>query len=457
MILVMKEWSKNKPGVVFFFVVWFILSISFIGNFFGTGLWNGWFDGFQKDSSAIVEKTAYCKNKYDYKGPLIAADSKDYNKIMMSQDCNPSQVKPYVSQYGLQARVITGLSPNDASKIPAYIKRVSIFLAALTAFLLALVVQKIRALFGGITASVFVVMLAFSPWIAGYARNIYWIEPLLIAPFVISFVGYQYFKKSKKLWLFYIIESVAMFLKLLNGYEYVSTIAISVLVPIIFFELVHKNVKIINLWKQAVPVFTATVVAFFGAYWVNFMSLTDYYGSSDKAANAINARASDRGISGIRSMRAYAVGNFKILRPETYNFINQIVNLDNMANNSGKTYKYIIVNVVNYLLLPAITLPVHINGMFGEFIQSILFWTILGYLIIFSSRKIIDKKYSRPFLWSMNFSVIGAFCWLALMPGHALPHAHINGIIFYIPLLLFVYILIGLWADYVVKRTVKYE
>ena len=56
MILVMKEWSKNKPGVVFFFVVWFILSISFIGNFFGTGLWNGWFDGFQKDSSAIVEK-----------------------------------------------------------------------------------------------------------------------------------------------------------------------------------------------------------------------------------------------------------------------------------------------------------------------------------------------------------------------------------------------------------------
>ena len=69
--------------------------------------------------------------------------------------------------------------------------------------------------------------------------------------------------------------------------------------------------------------FAATVVAFFGAYWVNFMSLTDYYGSSDKAANAINARASDRGISGIRSMRAYAVGNFKILRPETYNFINQ--------------------------------------------------------------------------------------------------------------------------------------
>ena len=57
----------------------------------------------------------------------------------------------------------------------------------------------------------------------------------------------------------------------------------------------------------------------------------------------------------------------------------------------------------------------------------------------------------------MNFSVIGAFCWLALMPGYALPHAHINGIIFYIPLLLFVYVLIGLWADYVVKRTVKYE
>ncbi len=54
------------------------------------------------------------------------------------------------------------------------------------------------------------------------------------SPFVISFVGYQYLR-NQKLWLFYIIESVAMFLKLLNGYEYVSTIAISVLVPILFF------------------------------------------------------------------------------------------------------------------------------------------------------------------------------------------------------------------------------
>ena len=69
----------------------------------------------------------------------------------------------------------------------------------------------------------------------------------MIAPFAIAFVGYQYFKNSKRLWLFYAIELLVIFLKLLNGYEYVSTIAISVLVPIVFFELVDKKTKIINL------------------------------------------------------------------------------------------------------------------------------------------------------------------------------------------------------------------
>ena len=109
-------------------------------------------------------------------------------------------------QYGLQARVITGLSPMMLPKSQLTLKEYLYSWLYLLHFLLALVVQKIRALFGGITASVFVVMLAFSPWIAGYARNIYWIEPLLIAPFVISFVGYQYFKKSKKLWLFTLLN-----------------------------------------------------------------------------------------------------------------------------------------------------------------------------------------------------------------------------------------------------------
>ena len=118
----------------------------------------------------------------------------------------------------------------------------------------------------------------------------------------------------------------------------------------------------------------------------------------------------------------------------------------------GRTYKYVLLNALNYLLLPAIILPVHIGGMFGEVIQSVTFWIAIGYLIVFITRKCIQKKYHRSLLWSMHLSVAGALSWLILMPGHALPHAHINGVVFCMPLLLFVYMLVGLWIGYIVKQ-----
>lgn len=450
-IIVIMRWIKYRSDSAIFFMTWLLLSMSFVGNFFGTGLWNGWFDSFQKDSSAIIEKTVYCKSVANYDGPIVLS-SGNYNDVMMDKNCDIAQMKPYVPQYGAQARVIAGLAPNDALRVPAYLKKVSIFLAILTALIMTFISLKIRKLFGFVPASVFVAMVALSPWIVGYAHNTYWIEPLMIAPFAVAFVGYQYFKRSKRLWLFYIIELLVLFLKLLNGYEHISTIAISVLVPIVFFELFDKKTKIIHLWKQAATVLVVTVVAFAGAYWMNFSSLTNYYGSSEKATEVINARASERGISGIRSMRAYAIGNLKILQPETYNFVNKIINLDELANNNGRTYKYILLNALSYFLLPAVSLPIHINGMFGEVVQSIIFWVIIGYIIIFKTRKYIQKKYHRAFLWSLHLSVAGALSWPILMPGHALPHAHINGIIFYMPLLLFVYMLVGLWIGYLVRQ-----
>lgn len=432
----------EKKHLLFFIAIWAVLTLSFIGNIFGVGLWLDWFDGFQKDSSAIIEKTAYCKHQTDYAGPLVVAGG-NYNDVMLSQGCNKDDVKPYASQYGLQARIIAAIAPGDSAKLPGYFKRVSMALATLTAFLFTLVIVRIRHLFGITTATILFVLLCLSPWVVGYARNLYWIEPLIVAPFVFSFISYPYLKRTKRLYLFYLFEGVLLFVRLLNGYEYISTIAASALVPIIFYELAGKKQTLLGLWKQALALVIVTSVAFVGAYWMNFSSLAAHYGSSEKAAEMINARAYDRGVAGIKAMRAYAVGNFKTLQPESYRFINRFINLDEMAYNHGRTYGYILVNMANYFLLPAVTSPLIIKGFFGELLQSIGLWTIVAYVIVFRSSSRSIGKYKRPLLWSLHLSLAGALSWLILMPGHALPHAHINGILFYTPLLIFVYIIIG--------------
>ena len=447
---------ERKKSILFFGVVWGVLFLSFFGNIFGVGLWREWFDGFQRDSSAIVEKTARCKEKSGYSGPLIVAKNEDYNSVMTTGGCDASLLKPYASQYGLQARIITALAPNDSAKLPVYFKKVNVVLSAAMAALMALVTLRVRKLFGLVAAAVFATLVAFSPWIVGYAQNMYWIEPLMFAPFAFAFLSYSYCKSSKKMWLFYLGETILLFLKLLGGYEYISTIAISVFVPIIFFELVNNKQKIIKLWKHAVMTGVVVVIAFVGAYVTNFMALADYYHSSDTALKMINERASERGLSGIRKMRTHAVGNLKTLLPESYEFANRFINMEELAEDKGSTYQYLAINAGKYVLLPALSLPLSIKGVFGEIVQSILIWVLVGYLVLFYlKRRHPSFKYYRSFLWSLHISLAGALSWLILMPGHALPHAHINGIVFYMPLLLFVYMVVGLYIGNIVKKRRK--
>ena len=448
---------ERKKSILFFGVIWGVLFLSFFGNIFGVGLWREWFDGFQRDSSAIVEKTARCKEKSGYSGPLIVAKNEDYNSVMTTGGCDASLLKPYASQYGLQARIITALAPNDSAKLPVYFKKVNAVLSAAMAALMALVALRVRKLFGFVVAAVFATLVAFSPWIVGYAQNMYWIEPLMFAPFAFAFLSYSYCKSSKKMWLFYLGETILLFLKLLGGYEYISTIAISVLVPIIFFELVNNKQKVISLWKHAVMTCIVVVVAFVGAYATNFMALSDYYHSSDTALKMINERASERGLSGIRKMRAHAIGNLKTLLPESYKFVNRFINMDELAEDRGSTYQYLAINAGNYVLLPALSLPLSLKGMVGEIVQSVLVWVLVGYLVLFYlKRRHPSFKYYRSFLWSLHISLAGALSWLILMPGPALPHAHINGIVFYMPLLLFVYMIVGLYVGNMVKKWRKH-
>lgn len=448
---------ERKKSILFFGVVWGVLFLSFFGNIFGVGLWREWFDGFQRDSSAIVEKTARCKEKSGYSGPLIVAKNEDYNSVMTTGGCDASLLKPYASQYGLQARIITALAPNDSAKLPVYFKKVNVVLSAAMAALMALVALRVRKLFGFVTAAVFATLVAFSPWVVGYAQNMYWIEPLMFAPFAFAFLSYSYCKSSKKMWLFYLGETILLFLKLLGGYEYISTIAISVFVPIIFFELVNNKQKVIKLWKHAVMTCIVVVVAFVGAYATNFMALSDYYHSSDTALKMINERASERGLSGIRKMRAHAIGNLKTLLPESYTFADRFINMEELAKDKGSTYQYLAINAGNYVLLPALSLPLSLKGMVGEIVQSVLVWVLVGYLVLFYlKRRHPSFKYYRSFLWSLHISLAGALSWLILMPGHALPHAHINGIVFYMPLLLFVYMIVGLYVGNMVKKWRKH-
>jgi hypothetical protein len=449
----------GKKQVIYIAIVWFLFVLSFYANIFGVGLNKDWFESFQRDSSLITEKTALCKGMLTYDGPVIAKDNVHYMAAMSSNTCNMDELKPYDSQYGMQTRVISFFAPADDDRLPKYFKIVEFALAGLTALLLTAIVAWTRVKYGTIPAVVVFILSLLSPWVAGYARNTYWIEPLMLAPFVFGLVFYPWIKSHGRLWIFYAVELILVFLKFTDGYEHASTLLMSVLIPIVFYELVDNKKKLLAIWKQVLIVAALGVVAFSGAFFVNVASLTKYYGSWSDAVHQVQIRSAARSVLGLRSTQPNVITNFKATLPDAYNFINKFADIDKLADGNGPAYKYALISAINYILLPAISLPIVLNGMFGVVLQSILLFAIVGWFFLRKISNIpkhrADYSALRAAYW---LSLLGALSWLILMPAHAYPHAHLNAIIVYMPFLFICYLLIGVVVrDYILSKRAARE
>lgn len=422
-----------------------IFMLSYYGNVFGLGPSQGWFQDFQqKDSAAIVRKTAQCKNEKTYEGPVAWVD---YAKFIGTESCDSGAIRPYESQYGAQSRLISFFAPESSVAQDRYFKAIELLLALGLSAGLLFFVRKVWQLFGIKAALTVCVLLLLSPWLAAYARNLYWVTILIFLPFLFSFLTYEWFKGAKKLYAFYLVLFALFYLRLLNGYEHVSTIMISALVPVVFFELRDKTVGIRELFRPALLIFCAGVVALALAILTNIASLAEYYHSWDKATEMVLNRAEDRA-SSIEKMQPYVIGGMNATIPDVYQFVDRFYDLDQLVDGSGHPLKYLLLSILNYCLLPAVSLPVLLREPLGTITQSIVVIGIIGYICILALRRMPKfRQYARSFQWTYWLSLGGALSWLVLMPAHAYPHAHLNAIIFYLPFLFICYTAIGIWLS----------
>ncbi len=448
MLSLVRSWGKRTAALLYA-GVFIVLTLSFVGNIFGVGPSDGWFRGFQYDSTLIPQKTAQCKGELSYDGPVMPSDGNRYMKIMESPVCD-KDLAPYTSQYGLQARAITYFAPTNDNLIDRYFHSVRLLLAILSAIVLTAIVWRTAKLFGRLVATVLFGLIAISPWIVAYAQNMYWVLPVMLLPFAFSYVFYDQIRASKKVWVFYATLILLFTMKFLNGYEHATTIAISALVPVVFYEI-QRGVDIRKLWKQALFVTAASVIAMMAAITIHIADLANYYQSWDKAQQAVVNRATYRGTGGVTAGQQNVVSGFEHTLPAGYALVDKFYNIDSLKDGQAHPLKYAVLSGLNYLLLPALSFPFVIREPLGTLLESILFVVLLGYLAIRHLRS-TKNRYAQSLRYSFWLSLAGALSWLLLMPGHAYPHAHLNAIIFYIPLLFVCYIAIGLTAQQLCVR-----
>lgn len=444
--------KKNlKSGMFFIVIATILLFLSFFFNIFGVGYSNDWFQNYQIDSSRIVEKTAQCKDSSLSFGPLLVKNKSDAD--LMSIDypgCEDAIFRPYYSQFGLQARVISSFAPVNDGQLRAYFTFVQILLALLSAFVFAAFCLKVRELFGTWVGYATLVGVSLSVWIVAYARNMYWVEFLMFLPFIFGFLFYQYFREKKKLLIFYVVLGTLFFVKLLNGYEHVSTMLVSAFVPVVFYEILENQRQLKVYMLAALRVLGVGVVALGMAITLNTITLTSYYGSTSKAFSMVMGRVEYRAASNLDEMQAAVVWGFEDTSPELYKLIDHYYDLDALKEGNGSPIKYAALSVLNYAVLPAITIPLVFHEPFGSIIQSIAFLVIVTcFTLLYLNRRAVkssarDRRMIRALTWAYYIGLAGSISWLVLMPGHAYPHAHLNGIIFYMPTILLSFIILSL-------------
>ena len=439
-----------KQNALFIVGATSVLWLSFSFNIFGA-MSNDAFMANFKDSESLTVSAVTCEGRY-FDGQLmfnnLAGTDRKY-------ECDLTQLTPYSSQFGLQGRLYTGgyivLHSLFGMPVAYYIFFAQLVTALLSALCFAVFAVWVRKRYGMVSAVVVIIGTALAPMVVGFARNLYWALPLMVAPFlyVLMFYKSMHAKQLHPV-IFWGGLFVLLYLRLLCGYEYVTSFAIAVFAGMVPYLYESKS-RVLTYGKQALITICIALLAFGAALTTHVVSLAHSTGSIFSAMNIVKTRALERTVKGSEYTQ-YAIQGLKTNMPVVYSIANSYVHLDEKQ----QSMKWAIVaSALNYLFMPIVLIPLQFTQPVGVFAQSFIV-NVLLLTIIFVYRKRLFEKKRLQTIEGLSLGALvglGAYMsWLVLASSHSLVHAHINGILMYLPYALFAFTIMGITLQTVITR-----
>lgn len=435
--------TKYKKESLLFISSFLLLFFSFQHNTFKVAE-HKWFTRFGADSeSLVIARLVKSQHEgiFSSQGHLVFydRDSEDFaskpTKIYegILQYNNMKNVE-YTSQVGIQGIFYSILDKSFNKLNIVNIKnRINIY-HAITSSLLALVLASIVVLFYleiGAFASIFLLLsLILSQWIAVMARNLYWVEGLMYVPFLAIFAMHKYeeLKGHISLKLLYFLAFSTVMIRCFNGYEYISTILISMVVPIIYFA-VKNNWNIVLAVKRIIFTGLFGLFGFLTALLLHIWQLQLSTHSFTKAWGIILRRILTR-TSG---------------------------NPDGVPEHIRKSLESSFFEIIHtYLNGTAIDLSTIFGFKFFKFItyEDLIWCFLIGSIFVFTDFKLIKEHYNKLLALTVAtwVSFFAPISWFVLAKGHSYIHTHINYILWHLPFTIFGYALVG-FIGYLLLKT----
>lgn len=390
-----------------------ILTLAYVINIFDINHYQKgptYFPKFQKDSENLVLVSVLAKNytkaqtepyglsllrgHKNNKIIFLDGDLKEASEKLDPDDIN--NIRPYDSLVGIQGHIV-----NFFYRLG--IKKISVFRwanALLTAAVLVAICYMIYKTYNGLLAGVFFVTFALSPWVTAFGSNLYWASYLWFLPLLLVFI-YQYLPQNKRIKRYSLLALIGLsiFVKSLAGYEYISSIMIIAVIPIIldFFKSKAKHIKIQNV-KAFIQISLVMIFGFILAFGVH----ASMRGNGDILTGAQIIYNHD-------VKRRMSVGEY-------HN--DKIAKLNEAKNASmiNTVRRYVSFNT------PLLTGLINGNSFMPLVIVSFLF-------LVVDAMKNYQKVKLELIVWILT--LLAPLSWYILAKPHSYIHTHMNYVLWY--------------------------
>ena len=181
-------------------------------------------------------------------------------------EARPLLLGRYAGQYGLQGKVFRHLARYMSSAVAANIEKFHLLCAFVTAVVFMVIVQMLTLKYNLAIAGIFYLTFWLSPWVVIFARNLYWVEFTWFVPMAVGlFCSLKIENKNCRIGC-YIIVFIAVLIKCLCGYEYITTIMFGM----VSFLLVDLVLALINRNKEKSVLLIQTITILGGSALLGF-------------------------------------------------------------------------------------------------------------------------------------------------------------------------------------------
>ena len=441
--------SKYK-NIAIFLGAFIVFLLSFQNNFFNAAT-KSLFKGHERFSEALVlgRMIETQNNGYMSHGGFLGRHKIEgfinfQYEAFLNNKFPDSGFRPYRQSFGLQGYFYASIDSVlrfvglESGATRLYLNK--LVTSSLFAALLVLFVYFIKHNFGYLSAITFVFLVATSQWVVVHSNNLYWMFFLVILPFIIVTTFLQLNIQDKKtllirrINLLYISVFFAVLIKSLSGYEYISTVLIATVTPLIFFAI-RDTWDAKAFLVRFLSVGLSGVAGFFTAILMHLKPLTNVQGSLTKGFEHLWGTIAKR----------------------THGDPNMVAEVYRTSLESN------IINVIlKYFNGRAFNLDSLIGfGGYITFWELIITFFIMSTVITFLTFSLNGyKKYKKlnlaaaATLW---FSFLAPLSWYILAKGHSYLHQHINHVLWYVPFLLIGFAYFGFVISLIIPKLINFS